>query len=188
MKKTLFLGALMALFFVQCGKDKDPFLIKPGAVGTLTSNTKMKQLDSIFAADSIVKTHSSPNALETQGEVEIYEKGGKKLLLLSPKNETDPNSTITDIMIFDSRYKTEKGLTTSSTFKDFKDNHTVSHIERIINGVLVFFSDTDIYLNIDARYLPTEIRNNPDASVEASQIDDQAVVKYFRIGWEPEIK
>ncbi len=188
MKKTLFLGALVALLFVQCGKDTDPFLIKKGVVGNLTSQTKMKQLDSIYATDSIVKINSSPNALETQGEVEIYEKGGQKLLLLSPQNETDPNSTITDIMIFDSRYKTDKGLSTSSTFKDFTDNYTVSHIERIINGVLVFFSDSEIYLNIESRYLPTEIRNNLDAPVEASQIDGSASIKYFRIGWDSEIK
>lgn len=188
MKKTLFLSALVALLFVQCGKDSDPFSIKNGAVGGLTNQTKMRQLDSIFASDSIVKIHSSPNALETQGEVEIYEKGGQKLLLLSPANETDPNSTITDIMIFDSRYKTEKGISTSSTFKDFKDNYSVSTIQPIINGVLVFFSDSDIYLTIESKYLPEEIRNNQDAIIKADQISDSAPIKYFRIGWDPDVK
>lgn len=188
MKKTLLLCSLAGLLFVQCAKDSDPFLIKKGMVGTLTDRTKMKQLDSIFTLDSIVKTNSSPNALETQGEVEIYEKGGKKLLLLSPKDETDPNSTITDIILFDSRYKTEKGLSTASTFKDFKDNYTISNIQRIINGVIVFFSDSDIYITIDGKNLPEEIRNNTETSIEASQIPDSAPIKYFRIGWEPEIK
>src|SRR5690606_1172702 len=121
---------------------------------------------------------------ETQGEVEIYEKRGQKLLLLSPKNETDPNSTITDIMIFDSRYKTEKGLSTSSTFKDFKDNYTVSDVQRIINGAMVFFSDTDIYLTIESKYLTGEVLNDPDAKLEAHHIIDSATIKYFRIGWE----
>ena len=188
MKKTLILGAFVALLFVQCGKESDNFLIKNGEIGNLTDRTQMKQLDSIFALDSIVKMNSSPNALETQGEVEIYEKGGQKLLLLSPENESDPNSTITDIMVFDPRYKTEKGLTVSSTFKEFHDNYSVSHIERIINGVLVFFSDSDIYLTIESKHLPTEVQNNPDAIVEADQISDSAPIKYFRIGWEAAIK
>ncbi len=184
MKKTLFFGILATLLFVQCGKEStDPFLIKKGTVGKLTDQAKMKQLDSIFATDSIVKISSSPNALETQGEVEIYEKGGQKLLLLSPQNETDPNSTITDIMIFDSRYKTEKGLSTKSTYKDFKDNHTISDVQRIINGVMVFFSDTDIYLTIESKYLTGEVRNDPNAKLEAHHIIDSATVKYFRIGW-----
>lgn len=186
MKKTLFLGALVAMLFVQCGKDSDPFQIKKGAIGNLTDRTKMKQLDSIFAMDSIVKSNSSPNALETQGEVEIYEKGGQKLLLLSPKDETDPNSTVTDILVFDPRYKTEKGLNATSTFKEFKDNLTVSNIQRIINGVMVFFSDSEIYLTIDAKYIDEDVRNDPDSAIEASQISDSAPIKYFRIGWEPE--
>lgn len=187
MKKTLFLGALFTLILVQCSKkEDDPFSIKKGAIGHLTHTTKMKQLDSIFAADSLVKTNSSPNALETQGEVEVYAKDGKKLLLLSPENETDPNSTITDILVYDSRYKTEEGLNNGSTFKDFKDKYTVSGVQRIINGVLVFFSDSDIYLTIDSRYLTGEVRSNPDANLEAKHIVDSAPIKYLRIGWEPE--
>ncbi len=185
MKKTLFFGALVGLLFVQCAKESDPFIIKKGEIGALTNHTKMKQLDSIFASDSIVKNNSSPNALETQGEVEIYGKDGKKLLLLSPEIENDPNSTITDILVFDSRYKTEKGVNTTSTFKDFKDNYTISNIQRILNGVLVFFSDTDIYLTIDAKYLTAEVRQDPRATLESKHILDSAPIKYFRIGWDP---
>ena len=85
----------------------------------------------------------------------------------------DPNSNITDILIYDARYKTEKGLNISSTFKEFKDTYTISGIDRIINGVLVFFSDSDIYLTIDAKYL-------------TAHIIDSAPIKYFRIGWNPQ--
>ncbi len=188
MKKFLFLGALTVLMFVQCGKNgrPDPFSIKEGSVGSLTIDTKIKQLDSIFILDSIVKTNSSPNAIETQGEVEIYEKGGKQLLLLSPEDEMDPNSNITDILIYDARYKTEKGLNISSTFKEFKDTYTISGIDRIINGVLVFFSDSDIYLTIDAKYLTAEVQNDFDAKLQAHHIIDSAPIKYFRIGWNPQ--
>ena len=187
MKKSLFLVAITALMFVQCKKESnDPFLIKDGSVGNLMESNKIKQLDSIFATDSIVKTNSSPNAIETQGEVEVYEKGGKQLLLLSPKDEMDPNSNISDILIYDSRYKTEKGLSNNSTFKEFKDNYTVSNIERIINGVIVFFSDTDIYLTIDAKYLTAEVRTDPNAKLEAHHIIDSATIEYLRVGWNPE--
>src|SRR5690606_19548822 len=103
MKKTLLILGIVSLAFVQCGKDSDHFAIKNGSIGNLNKEIKIKQIDSIFAEDSIVKINSSPNALETQGEVEIYEKGGKKLLLLSPDDETDPNSTITNVQVFDSR-------------------------------------------------------------------------------------
>ena len=186
MKKILFLSALMAILFVQCGKtsDSDPYLIKEGAIGGVTTTTKIKELDSIFATDSLVKIHNSPNAIETQGEVEVYDTSGKKLLLLSPKNEIDPNSTITDILIHDARYKTEEGLSLESTFKDFTDHYTVGDIHRIINGVMVFFSDSDIYLTIDAKHLTEEARNDRQLELTAEHIDETAPIKYLRIGWE----
>ena len=184
MKKILFIGALASLLFVQCGKDSDPFLIQNGAIGNLNKDIKIKQVDSIFAQDSIVKISSSPNALETQGEVEIYEKGGKQLLLLSPNNENDPNSTITNIQVFDPRYKTDKGLSTASTFKDVKANYTIDNLETTINAVVVFLKETDVYLTIDKKHLPEELRYDMNIEIEASQIPDSAPIKYFMIGWE----
>ncbi|MDP2688024.1 MAG: hypothetical protein Q8O62_12430 [Aequorivita sp.] len=185
MKKTLLIIGIVSLAFVQCGKDSDPFLIKNGSIGNLNNEIKIKQIDSIFAEDSIVKISSSPNALETQGEVEIYEKGGKQLMLLSPDDETDPNSTITNIQVFDPRYKTEKGLTPASTWKDVKANYTIDNIQTTINAVVVFLKETDVYLTIDKKSLPEELRYNMDLKVEASQIPDNAPFKYFMIGWEP---
>lgn len=188
MKKTLLIIGIISLAFVQCGKDSDPFLIKNGSIGNLTNEIKVKQIDSIFATDSIVKINSSPNALETQGEVEIYEKGGKQLLLLSPADENDPNSTIKNIQVFDSRFKTEKGLTTASTFKDVKANYTIDNIETTINAMVIFLKETDVYLTIDKKSLPEDLRYNLDLEVEASQIPDGAPIKYFMIGWEPSEK
>ena len=188
MKKTIIIGAMTALLFVQCGKDNDPFTINKDSIGNLNSEIKIRQIDSIFSKDSIVKTNSSPNALETQGEVEIYEKGGKKLLLLSPADESDPNSTITNIQVFDSRYKTDKGLNSNSTFKDVKENYTVDNIETTINAIVIFLKDTDVYLTIDKKNLPEELRYDPNVKVEASQIPDNAPFKYFMIGWESPTK
>lgn len=185
MKKSILIVAALSLVFVQCKKDSDPFLIKDGAIGPLNKEVKMKQLDSIFANDSLVKTSSSPNALETQGEVEVYEKGGKKLLLLSPDDENDPNATITNIQIFDARYKTEKGLNSASTFKDVKANYTVDNIETTISSVVVFLKDSDVFLTIDKKNLPEELRYNMDLKIDASQIPDNAPFKYFMIGWVP---
>ncbi len=188
MKKTLLIVGIVSLAFVQCGKDSDPFLIKNGAIGNLNKEIKIKQIDSIFAEDSIVKINSSPNALETQGEVEIYEKGGKQLLLLSPEDENDPNSTIKNIQVFDSRYKTEKGLTTASTWKDVKANYTIDNIQTTINALVIFLKETDVYLTIDKKNLPENLRDNPDLKIDASQIPDDAPFKYFMIGWEPSEK
>ena len=121
----------------------------------------MKEVDSIFATDSIVKLNPIENALGTQGEVEIYDTDGNKLLLLSPEDENDPNATITNVQVFDSRYKTEKGLNSASTFKDVKTNYTVSKVETTINSVVVFLKDSEIYLTIDKKELPENSAESP---------------------------
>lgn len=186
MKNTLFIGILASLLFVQCGKKSDPFLIQKGAVGLLTKDIQMRQIDSLFANDSIVKLSPIKDALGTQGEVEVYEKGGVKLLLISPEDENDPNSVISNIQIFDDRYKTNKGLHKGSTFKDVKTNYTISDIETTINAVVVFLQDSDIFITIYKNQLPENLRYDPSVSVEASQIPDDAKFKYFMVGWDYE--
>tara|TARA_R100001369_G_scaffold92586_2_gene138579 strand:+ start:2548 stop:3126 length:579 start_codon:yes stop_codon:yes gene_type:complete len=186
MKKTLLLGVLTTILFASCDSNKDPFAISEGSIGNLDKTIQMRQVDSIFAEDSIVKLNPVKNAIGTQGEVEIYDTDGNKLLLLSPEDENDPNATVTNVQVFDSRYKTEKGLTSSSTFKDVKANYTISNIETTINAVVVFLKDSEIYLTIDKKELPENLRYNPNAKIEASQIPDDATFKYFMIGWEPD--
>ncbi|PVW16213.1 hypothetical protein [Marixanthomonas spongiae] len=187
MKKTLLLGVLATTLFASCDTNKDPFSIGEGSIGNLDKTIQMKQVDSIFAEDSIVKLNPIKNALGTQGEVEVYDRDGNKLLLLSPEDENDPNATITNVQVFDSRYKTDKGLSSGSTFKDVKANYTISNIETTINAVVVFLKDSEIYLTIDKKELPENLRYNPNAKIEASQIPDDAEFKYFMIGWEPEV-
>lgn len=184
MKKLLFFGAVTVLLFVQCGNDKDPFIIKEGAVGELTKDIRMRQVDSIYVNDSIVKLNPTENALGTQGEVEIYDKDGKKLLLLSPEDENDPEAMITTVQVFDDRFKTEKGLTPSSTFKDIKDKYTIASIETTINAVVIFLKDSDIFITIDKKELPENLRYDPNVKIEATQIPDTAKFKYFMIGWD----
>lgn len=185
MKKTILLGAITALLFVQCGKDTDPFMIKNGSIGGLTKEMKIKQVDSLFSQDSIVKLSLAQGTDGTQGEVEIYEKGGKLLLLLKPENENDPNSVISDVRVFDDRYKTEKGLNLSSTFKDIKEKYTIVNMETTINAVVIFLEETDAYITIDKKDLPEGLRYDMNTKIEASQIPETAPIKYFMLGWEP---
>lgn len=184
MKKTLLIVASLTFLFIQCGKGEDPFALGEGIVGKLTPDVQMHQIDSIFANDSIVKLNPIEDALGTQGEVEIYEKGGKKLLLLSPEDETDPNATITNIQVFDERYNTEKGLNSKSTFATIKANYEIAAIENAINAVVIFLKNSDIYITIDKKQLPENIRYDYNAKIEASQIPDEATFKYFMIGWD----
>lgn len=184
MKKTLFSIALTALLLASCAEKTDPFAIGDGAVGHLNKTLKMKQLDSIFAQDSIVKLNPMQNAIGTQGEVAVYEKGGKKLMIISPNDESDPESVITNIQIFDERYVTATGLNKGSTFKDIKANYEIAGVENAINSVVVFLKNSSVYVTIDKQELPEDIRYNYSAKIEATQIPDESKFKYFMIGWD----
>jgi hypothetical protein len=187
MKNILFIAILTSLLFASCGEKTDPFAIGDGVIGHINKQVQMKQIDSIFAQDSIVKLNPMKNAIGTQGEVEIYEKGGKKLMILSPNDESDPESVITNIQIFDERFKTVSGLNKASTFKDIKTNYEIAGIENAINSVVVFLKNSNVYVTIDKKELPEDIRYNYSAKIEASQIPDEAVFKYFMIGWDLEL-
>ena len=184
MKKILFTSFIVSLLFVQCGKDADPFLITDGSIGNLKKEVRMKQIDSIFALDSIVKLNPIENALGTQGEVEIYDQEGKLLLLITPEDDIDPEARISNIKVFDERYRTDLGLNSKSTFKEIKDNYKIAAIDNAINLVVVYIKDSDIFITIDKKQLPENIRYNYTAKIEASQIPDEATFKYFMISWD----
>lgn len=184
MKKILIFGTIATVLFIQCEEDTNLFLIGNGTIGNLTKEIQMRQVDSIFAGDSIVKLNPNRGALGTQGNVEIYEKGGQKLMLLSPENENDPNSVITNIQIFDERYTTDKGLSIKSTFGDLKANYEVIAVENAINSVVIFLKDSDVFITINKKQLPENIRYNISGRIEATQIPDEATFKYFMVGWD----
>ena len=100
MKKTIIIGAVASLAFIQCDTKVNKFAIGERSIGAVTSETTIKQLDSVFSTDSIVGLNPIKGAFGTQGEVELYEKGGTKLLVLSPDVENNPEATITNIRVF----------------------------------------------------------------------------------------
>ncbi|MFK5982066.1 MAG: hypothetical protein QM499_04050 [Flavobacteriaceae bacterium] len=182
-KKIVFI-VLSTFLFVQCAEEKDPYLISNKAVGNLTLGMKIKQVDSIFANDSIVRLNSRQDEFSTQGEVEIYEKGGNKLMLISPRGDNNPDALIANFQFFDNRYKTDKGLNLGSTFKFIKDNYEITNIETTISTIVIFLKDSDLFINIDKKELPENLRYNPNFVIEAVNIPDTAKIKYLMMSWD----
>lgn len=183
MKNTFIAFSIISLFFASCSKDKDPFLITADAIGHLSKEIKVKQLDSIFAQDSIVRLGGDSNLFSKSEQIEVYEKGGEKLLLLTPTSGQDPESKITHIQLFDERYKTEKGIHLNSTFKDVKDNYTISSILNTMSSVIVSLAETDVYITIDKSNLPASL-TEPGIKIQESDIPDQTKFKFFMLDWE----
>tara|TARA_B100000497_G_scaffold125180_1_gene161172 strand:+ start:684 stop:1259 length:576 start_codon:yes stop_codon:yes gene_type:complete len=173
----------VTLLFIECKEEINPFLISNDSVGALTRGMTIKEIDSIFAQDSIVKLYAQNEELPTQGEVEIYDKNGTKLVSISPVTNNDPDALISNFQFFDPRYKTDKGLNLSSTFKDIKANYKILNIETTISTVVIFLEDNDLFINIDKNELPENFRYNPNLVIDITNIPDEAKIKYFMLSW-----
>tara|TARA_R100000789_G_C2982663_1_gene143922 strand:- start:158 stop:715 length:558 start_codon:yes stop_codon:yes gene_type:complete len=184
MCKRIILIAGIFAFLVSCTKtENDPFLITANQVGPLKKETKINQLDSIFPDDSISTQTSGPQQLRSTDEIKIFDEEGKALLSLEPQQEFDSTSTVGYIRILDPRFKTDAGLNIHSTFQEVLANYNISRIENTINSAVIFLDEINAYITIDKKELPSSLRYDTDVKIRASQIPDQAKIKYFMIYW-----
>lgn len=183
MRKTLFTIILIASMLASCGQKDQNFIIKDDQIGLLHKGAFIKQVDSIFAQDSIVS--SSIKAIKGyQNEVEVFDKDGNQLMVLSPKQNNNPNSPITHIQITDPRYKTDKGIGIKSTYKDIKQHYAIQKVETTFSSIIVFLENSPIYISFDKEVLPDDIRYDLNLKVEPTQIPDDATIKLFMVSWD----
>lgn len=182
MKNPFFFLVILSFLFAGCNQEQDPFQISKQHIGLLTDSTQVKDLKIIYAKDSIVK--SDDNGFSGyNNDIEIFEKGGNKLLSLSPRNPTDSTSYIQSIRVFDSRYKTDKNVTINSTFKDIAKNYKISHIDNLINSIVISVNDINASFTIDKKELPANMRFDRSLKIEETHIPDDAKIKFYFITW-----
>lgn len=184
MKKLFFIFLFTGLF-ISCQNEtkKDPFLLSADHVGFLTKKIQVRQLDSVFANDSIVKEQGD-GPFNNDTQILVYDKKGNELLVLDPVQNFDSTSTIANIEIRDERFKTDKGLSKASTFKDIQKNYKISRIENTLRTAVIFIDAINVYVSIDKKELSGDAVYNTDVKIEPTQIPDDAKIKHFWIGWQ----
>lgn len=182
MNKNNFLTLTIALFsllIISCNSN-NKFKIEKGKVGAVTQKTTILDLDNIFKNDSIVKNLSEgalgDDYFQDDDEYVIYEKGGKHLLTITPKEQLDSTSTIKSIEIYDARFKTESGINLNSTFAEI---NTVNkpRVESTLSSVTLFLDDINATIAIDKEELG--FKNFTTQKVTLEQIPDLAKIKSF---------
>ena len=173
-----------AVLFTQCGKDK--FVVAKGKVGEITTKTTVQDLEKIFKQDSIVKVLSEgtkgDNFFQDDDEYLVYEKGGRHLLTIVPKEQLDSSSTIKSVQIFDDRFKTESNLSLLSTFEDINANNKISKVETSLSSATLFIDDLNATIAIDKEELGLKGFGFQKVSLE--QIPDLARMKSFIVWFE----
>lgn len=183
MKKSIFYVVILLLFITGCKKEPNPFLIGKQNIGFLTDSTQVGDLELVFPNDSVVKFTKGDEFSSDIIEIEIFEKDGKKLLILEPNKVQDSSAVIKSVQIMDSRYKTDKNISILSTFKDINENYKISKISNLINSVVVFVDDINASFTIDKKELPSDLRFDMSLNIEKIQIPDKAKIKYFFVYW-----
>ncbi len=169
------------LIFSSCG-NQNQYKIEKGKVGHLTSKTTVSELENIFKNDSIVKKLSEGTlgrSFTDDDEYLIYEKGGKHLLTLIPKEQLDSTSTIRCVEVYDERFKSESGLNLNSTFAEINLNNRIDKVETSLSSATLFIDDINATISIDKEQLGLKAFSYEKVSLE--QIPDLAKLKSFTV-------
>ena len=169
-----------SIFIVSCG-DGGKFKIEKGKVGHLTIKTTVQELDKIFLKDSIVKNLSEgalgDNYFQDDDEYLVFEKGGKHILTIIPKEQLDVTSTIKSIEIHDSRFKTETEININSSFSEINANNNINRVESTFFSATLFIDDLNATIAIDKEELG--LKDFTSQKVTLEQIPDLAKMKSF---------
>ncbi|TVZ51663.1 hypothetical protein [Dokdonia sp. Hel_I_53] len=179
----IYITLTAVLLTLSSCSDANTHKITQDTVGPLSKSTTINDLSIVFKNDSLVDDSGSNDFRTPQGEVTVFEKGGKKLLKLTPQTNTK-ESKVKYIQVFDDRYETDQGITLKSTFKDIQNAYTIRSIENLIGAIVIFVNESDAYFTIDKKHLPGDLKFNTSSKIELSQIPDDAPIKYLQIGWE----
>jgi len=179
-KVKLFALLLAGIALQSCGKD-NPFLISETGIGPLEQTAKARDLESLFPMDSIVRDSSAITLGTGNTRIEVYEKGGKHLLSLTPTTDSVPG--IGTIQVMDPRYLTKNGIGLKSRFKDIERNYEIRKIVTTHRNIVIFPKGSNLYFTMDKEELPGNLRFG-SSSIEAVQIPPDAKIKFLMLGWD----
>lgn len=176
MKKAVLIVLLVVVLSCQSG-DKE-YLITPNAVGLITQKTKVNELSKLYPKDSIHEINLDNQLATINKKYVLYSKKGDKMLVLEP-NGTADTSKIAQVEVISPKFKTQKGLNTDSKFKEVYDNYKISSIQKTLVNLIVNLKKEGIFLAIDNDNLPEDLQYDDEAVIKATQIPDDAPIKYF---------
>ncbi|ATA88328.1 hypothetical protein CGC58_00400 [Capnocytophaga stomatis] len=174
---------LILIVTIACNKTDNKFLITKDNVGVLHRNTPIQKLDSIYAKDSLVNTTFEGELRYASMErIIIFEKGGKELIEITPVINSDNQKVVESVLILDSRFATEKGISLASTYKDVKDRYPDFEIEQTLKSILVTPKNENYYFTFDK----SALKNNNfglSSEITKNDIEDNAKLSRITINW-----
>ena len=143
----------------------------------------MKDLIQIFKNDSVRNDISGDSFTGKFNDITILDKEGNELLEITPREDLDYTSTAKLIKIIDPKYKTKKGIGSSSTFKEVRDNYNISNIQNSLRNIIISINSANLYFTINKNQLPSNLRYNSSIEIDKAQIPDNAKINDLYLEW-----
>ncbi len=176
MRKGFLILCISVLF--ACQSTNDEYLITSSSVGLISNDTRVNEVADLYPDDSLRTINLDNKLADINKKYELYSADGDPLLVLEPTGTAD-TSKIAQVEVISPLFKTRKGLHADSNFKKVYDNYEISSIQRTLVNVIINLKKEGIFLAIDNESLPDDIQYDDDAMVKATQIPDDAAIKYF---------
>ena len=182
--KNLVILFVVVMALASCSKEQqDPFEWNKDRIGHITKDTQVYQLDSLYANDSIVNPIKGDEFSNGANEIEIFEKGGKHLLTLTPTMALDSTATIENIIVRDDRYTTPEGISINSSFSEIAKAYKITGIDNMIEDAIIWVDDQNFYFAISKEELPTEVKYDMLADIEKTMIPDNIKAERVFVAW-----
>lgn len=176
---------VFSIGFISCNRHAD-YLVEKGRVGKINKETKINELIDLFANDSLVvdlseaelSKDSEKKYFHEDDEYAVYNKEGKHLLTIIPLNQNDSLSTVKSVEIFNNKYKTKKGISLYSPYKDISTAYQLS-ITNTLLSAHIDIDELNATMSIDKKEIGINEFNRD--IIETDQIPDLARIKHFTI-------
>ncbi len=142
------LGLLLTI--VACKDKGNAFLISNDQVGVLKKDTRIAQLDSIFAKDSVVSSSLEGELRYASAErITILGKDGKELLEITPTQDEEGEKKVESVLVLCDQYATAEGISLKSTFKDIKAKYPNLKIDPSLMSIIITPKGKNFYFTMD---------------------------------------
>lgn len=173
MKNGIILS-LIAVILHSCSPSNET-LMSENQLGQLQSTDSIENAVAVFSTDSVAYERISTGELVG---ITVFNKEKKKRLQL----KADLDQRIEVVQVFDSLYKTQKGIGVGKTVGDLKKVYTINQVVPSIRSISIYVKESPLLFLFDRSELPESLKYNFDP-IDPVQLPAEAVINQVIISW-----
>ena len=173
MKNGIILS-LIAVILHSCSPSNET-LMSESQLGQLQSTDSIQNAAAVFSTDSVAYERISTGELIG---ITVFNKQQKRRLQL----KANLDQRIEVVQVFDSLYKTQKGIGVGKTVGDLKKVYTIDQVVPSIRSISIYVKESPLLFLFDRSELHESLKYNFDP-IDPVQLPAEAVINQVIISW-----